>query len=134
MSNSNPAFSRSAVFTEDRYAAPSATELDEIYGRPAATAAETGRMSYEDTIMKTLITFGVLLAGALVERHDARIRLAADDEDQELVFDQQRWRDSRERLQSGLDGGDGNERVNKGIDRVLRCTGAELLLPAPTVK
>jgi uncharacterized YccA/Bax inhibitor family protein len=66
MSNSNPAFSRSAVFTEDRYAAPSAQELDEIYGRPAATAAETGRMSYEDTIMKTLITFGVLLAGALV--------------------------------------------------------------------
>ena len=65
MSNSNPAFSRSAVFTEDRYAAPSARELDEIYGRPAATAAETGRMSYEDTIMKTLITFGVLLAGAL---------------------------------------------------------------------
>jgi len=41
-------------------------ELDELYGRPAATSAETGRMSYNDTIMKTLISFGVLLVGALV--------------------------------------------------------------------
>lgn len=66
MSNSNPAFSRSAVFTEGALSAPSATELDELYGRPSATSADTGRMSYEDTIMKTLITFGVLLAGAVV--------------------------------------------------------------------
>jgi len=66
MSNSNPAFSRSAVFTPGALATPSSTELDELYGRPSATTAETGRMSYEDTIMKTLITFGVLLAGAVV--------------------------------------------------------------------
>jgi uncharacterized YccA/Bax inhibitor family protein len=66
MSNSNPAFARSAAFSETRYDAPSATELDEIYGRPSATPTDTGRMSYEDTIMKTIITFGVLLAGALV--------------------------------------------------------------------
>lgn len=66
MSNSNPAFSRQAVFSEGRYPSPSAQELDELYSRPAATPADTGRMSYEDTIMKTLITFGVLVAGALV--------------------------------------------------------------------
>lgn len=66
MSNSNPAFSRSMVFNQDHVATPSVTELDELYGRPTATAAETGRMSYEDTIMKTLISFGLLLAGALV--------------------------------------------------------------------
>ena len=66
MSNSNPAFSRSAVFTPSPYAAPSAQELDELYSRPSATPADTGRMSYEDTVMKTIITFGVLLAGAVV--------------------------------------------------------------------
>lgn len=66
MSNSNPAFSRSMVFNQDHVATPSVTELDELYGRPTATTAETGRMSYEDTIMKTLISFGLLLAGALV--------------------------------------------------------------------
>jgi uncharacterized YccA/Bax inhibitor family protein len=66
MSNSNPAFSRSAVFTQGGLSTPSATDLDELYGRPSATTADTGRMSYEDTIMKTLITFGVLLAGAVV--------------------------------------------------------------------
>ena len=66
MSNSNPAFSRSAVFAQGGLSTPSATDLDELYGRPSATTADTGRMSYEDTIMKTLITFGVLLAGAVV--------------------------------------------------------------------
>jgi uncharacterized YccA/Bax inhibitor family protein len=66
MSNSNPAFSRQAVFSDGRYPSLSAQELDELYSRPAATPADTGRMSYEDTIMKTLITFGVLLAGAVV--------------------------------------------------------------------
>lgn len=66
MSNSNPAFSRQAVFTDGRFPAPSAQELDELYSRPSASPADTGRMSYEDTIMKTLITFGVLVAGALV--------------------------------------------------------------------
>jgi uncharacterized YccA/Bax inhibitor family protein len=66
MSNSNPAFSRSMVFNQTQVASPSVSELDELYGRPAATPADTGRMSYEDTIMKTLITFGVLLAGALI--------------------------------------------------------------------
>ena len=66
MSNSNPAFSRSLAFRESAVATPSATELDELYGRPSATGVETGRMSYEDTIMKTLIAFGVLLAGAVL--------------------------------------------------------------------
>jgi uncharacterized YccA/Bax inhibitor family protein len=66
MSNSNPAFSRQAVFSDGRYPSLSAQELDELYSQPAATPADTGRMSYEDTIMKTLITFGVLLAGAVV--------------------------------------------------------------------
>ena len=66
MSNSNPAFSRSLAFRESTVATPSADQLDEIYGRPSASSVDTGRMSYEDTIMKTLISFGILVAGAVV--------------------------------------------------------------------
>ena len=66
MSNSNPAFSRSLAFRESTMATPSADQLDEMYGRPSASSTDTGRMSYEDTIMKTLISFGILVAGAIV--------------------------------------------------------------------
>jgi len=66
MANSNPAFSRSAVFNQSVRPTASVAELDELYGRPSATPSETGRMSYNDTIMKTLISFGVLVIGALV--------------------------------------------------------------------
>ena len=66
MSNSNPAFARSLAFRENTLATPSAEQLDEMYGRPSASTADTGRMSYEDTIMKTLISFGILVAGAIV--------------------------------------------------------------------
>ena len=66
MSNSNPAFARSLAFRESTFATPSADQLDEMYGRPSASSADTGRMSYEDTIMKTLISFGILVAGAIV--------------------------------------------------------------------
>ncbi|MDP4633308.1 MAG: Bax inhibitor-1/YccA family protein [Pontimonas sp.] len=66
MSNSNPAFARSLAFRESSLATPSADQLDEMYGRPSASSTDTGRMSYEDTIMKTLISFGILVAGAIV--------------------------------------------------------------------
>ncbi len=66
MASSNPAFSRSPVFAETARPTASVQELDELYGRPSATPTDTGRMSYNDTIMKTLISFGILLVGALV--------------------------------------------------------------------
>jgi len=66
MSNSNPAFRRSVAFQDSSVATPSAQTLDELYGRPPATGTDTGRMTYEDTIMKILIAFGVLLVGAVV--------------------------------------------------------------------
>ncbi|MFT6973233.1 MAG: putative YccA/Bax inhibitor family protein [Pontimonas sp.] len=66
MSNSNPAFRRSVAFQDSSVATPSAHTLDELYGRPPATGTDTGRMTYEDTIMKILIAFGVLLVGAVV--------------------------------------------------------------------
>jgi uncharacterized YccA/Bax inhibitor family protein len=64
--SSNPAFSMSPAFSPSKRASVSAQELDELYGRPTATSAQTGRMSYNDVVMKTIITFGVLIAGALV--------------------------------------------------------------------
>lgn len=47
-------------------ATASAPELDEMYSRPSATPSDIGRMTYEDTIVKTVIAFAVLLATAVV--------------------------------------------------------------------
>lgn len=66
MSSSNPAFTMSPAFSPAKRASVSVEELDELYGRPSATTAQTGRMSYNDVVVKTLITFGVLIAGAVV--------------------------------------------------------------------
>ena len=66
MATSNPAFSRSAVFSDTGRQPISLDQLQEMYGRPSATPAETGRMSYNDTIKKTLISFGILTLGAVI--------------------------------------------------------------------
>ena len=68
--SSNPAF-KNAAFGNGGVktaSAPnmSAAQLDELYGRPAAGPAETDRMSYEDTIMKTVLTLGFVLIGGVV--------------------------------------------------------------------
>jgi uncharacterized YccA/Bax inhibitor family protein len=72
--SSNPAFNNSPVFTtkavvnsttiNGRTMTPS--QLDEMYGRPSATPTDTDRMTYEDTIIKIVISFVVLLVGAAV--------------------------------------------------------------------
>jgi uncharacterized YccA/Bax inhibitor family protein len=67
----NPAFSNSPAFAAGakavNYSKPvSAEELDAMYGRPSATPVDTDRMSYEDTIVKTLIAFSLLVATAVV--------------------------------------------------------------------
>lgn len=66
MSSSNPAFTMSPAFSPAKRASVSVEELDELYGRPSATPAHTDRMSYNDVIMKTIATFGVLLVGAAI--------------------------------------------------------------------
>jgi uncharacterized YccA/Bax inhibitor family protein len=72
MANSNPAFSNSPAFTQKaskaiQYAqTPSAAQLEELYGRPSATAEQTERMSYENTIQKIVGSFAVLLLAAVV--------------------------------------------------------------------
>jgi uncharacterized YccA/Bax inhibitor family protein len=79
MASSNPAFNNSPAFSErastaaqlPSAAAPStqgmtAEQLTELYGRPSATPVETDRMSYEDTMVKIVVSFAILLGGAAV--------------------------------------------------------------------
>src|SRR5947208_16605472 len=48
------------------WSTPSASDLDHLYAQPAATTADTGRMTYDDVIVKTGIVFVGLLVGAVV--------------------------------------------------------------------
>ena len=71
MASSNPAFANSPAFNgrgdvAARVNTPSADELDALYSRPSATPTDTGRMTYEDTIVKTVSLFAILLVGAAV--------------------------------------------------------------------
>ncbi|MBC7518375.1 MAG: Bax inhibitor-1/YccA family protein [Microbacteriaceae bacterium] len=73
MASSNPVFNNSPAFSERPGKATeiyrptpnlSADQLSELYNRPAATSTDTDRMTYEDTIVKTVISFVILLVGA----------------------------------------------------------------------
>lgn len=44
--------------------APDADQLQQMYGQPSPTGEDLGRMTYDDVIRKTLISFVVLLIGA----------------------------------------------------------------------
>ncbi|CAN5341785.1 Bax inhibitor-1/YccA family protein [soil metagenome] len=69
--SSNPAFNRSPAFSNvaavaKKLETPTPAQLDEQFGRPSATPADTGRMTYQDTAVKTVIAFAVLVAGAAI--------------------------------------------------------------------
>jgi len=83
--NSNPAFSRNAAFRPGQVSraeleamygpnaskTPVATKddtatLEQAYDMPAATPGQTGRMTVEDTIIKTILAFAVLIGGAYI--------------------------------------------------------------------
>ncbi len=72
MATSNPAFKNTPAFSAGATKGIqlsqnlSAGQLDELYGRPSATSVDTDRMTYEDTIVKTVVAFGFLLVGAAV--------------------------------------------------------------------
>ncbi|NNC11787.1 Bax inhibitor-1/YccA family protein [Planctomonas sp. JC2975] len=78
MALSNPAFSRNpafkpnnpvpgaAVATTETNALATAEGIQSLYEAPAATSTDTGRMTYEDTIVKTVLLFAVILATAVV--------------------------------------------------------------------
>jgi uncharacterized YccA/Bax inhibitor family protein len=60
----NPALSNNPAFRSN--APVSAATLEELYQRPSADPADTGRMTYEDTAVKTVVLFAVLLATGAV--------------------------------------------------------------------
>jgi uncharacterized YccA/Bax inhibitor family protein len=60
----NPALSNNPAFKLG--STVSAAQLEELYERPAASPADTGRMTYEDTAVKTVVLFAVLLATSAV--------------------------------------------------------------------
>ena len=72
--NSNPAFKNSPAFTTKAVVTSTTVngktmtpeQLNELYGRPSATPVDTDRMTYEDTIVKIVISFAILLGGAVV--------------------------------------------------------------------
>src|SRR4051794_30352089 len=71
MESRNPVFGRSEQFARGGYATfdtrtPSAGELQDMYGRPSATTADTRRMTIDDVVMRTASLFGVLLVTAAV--------------------------------------------------------------------
>ena len=45
---------------------PTAEQLQAQYDLPTADADQSGRMTYEDTIVKTIISFGILVVGAAI--------------------------------------------------------------------
>jgi uncharacterized YccA/Bax inhibitor family protein len=80
---SNPGFSKSPAFSEKgaavirqeraaagqrpvEYNGMTAEQLQDLYTQPAAGPVETDRMTYEDTITKTVIAFAVVALGAAV--------------------------------------------------------------------
>ncbi|MBX3088557.1 MAG: Bax inhibitor-1/YccA family protein [Cryobacterium sp.] len=74
MASSNPAFRNSPAFSAAgtaqlaKLSQPTMTgqELEELYSQPSAGALETDRMTYEDTILKIVASFAVLLVGAAI--------------------------------------------------------------------
>lgn len=54
------------AYGQQGYPTPSANDLDTMYSAPAATPVDTGRLTYDDVVVKTGITFATLLAGAAV--------------------------------------------------------------------
>jgi len=71
MESNNPVFNRTEAFSGRQQAgrgtvAPSAEQLEDMYAAPSATPVQTGRLTYDDVVVKTGLTFGVLLVGAVV--------------------------------------------------------------------
>ncbi|TDT64042.1 Bax inhibitor-1/YccA family protein [Frigoribacterium sp. PhB116] len=83
MAFSNPGFSQSPAFSEKgaavirqeraaagqrpvEYNGMTAEQLQDLYTQPAAGPVETDRMTYEDTIVKTVIAFSLVAVGAAI--------------------------------------------------------------------
>jgi uncharacterized YccA/Bax inhibitor family protein len=60
--SSNPALSRNAAFKEN----PSAADLQALYDLPSANRAPERTLTVEDTVIKSFLTFAVLVVGAVI--------------------------------------------------------------------
>jgi len=70
MESRNPVFSRGKEFKRGGYATfdprtPSAGELNDLYAAPSANAAQMGRMTLDDVVVRTASLFAVLLLAAV---------------------------------------------------------------------
>lgn len=65
MASNNPALSRNPAFRPGN-ASTESLDLEALYGAPAATSSDTGRIGYQDVVFKTTAVFAVLLAAGLV--------------------------------------------------------------------
>ncbi|MDR2378856.1 MAG: Bax inhibitor-1/YccA family protein [Bifidobacteriaceae bacterium] len=79
---SNPAFTRSPAFngrapapaqanpyaadTSTGYAAPTAQQLGAMYAAPSASPVDTGRLTYDDVLIKSVGMLAVMLFGAVI--------------------------------------------------------------------
>ena len=77
MALNNPAFTRNEAFSEKGTAATataglSAAQLQAMYNQPAANAVDTDRMTIDDTIVKSTVSFIVLLIDIAVNFWRAR--------------------------------------------------------------
>ncbi len=61
MASTNPAFSRNPAFKAN----PTAEELQALYDLPSANRAPEATMTVESTVVKSIITFAVILLGAV---------------------------------------------------------------------
>ena len=71
MQSRNPVFNSAPSFGGGQRAGygtvpPSTQQLEDMYSAPSATPVQTGRMTYDDVVVKTGLTFGVLLVGAVI--------------------------------------------------------------------
>jgi uncharacterized YccA/Bax inhibitor family protein len=70
MALTNPAFSTNPAFQNNGQAATASTvsaeNLEQMYQAPSATSVDTDRMTIEDTINKSAISFALLVVGAVV--------------------------------------------------------------------
>src|SRR5512132_738617 len=69
MQSNNPVFNRTEAFSRRsavETATPTAGQLEDMYAAPSATPVQTGRMTYDDVVVKTGSTFAVLLVGAVI--------------------------------------------------------------------
>jgi uncharacterized YccA/Bax inhibitor family protein len=69
MESRNPVFNSSKEFQRGGYATfrtetPTAADLDSMYSAPSATAAQMGRMTLDDVVVRTAALFAVLLVAA----------------------------------------------------------------------